>query len=66
MRVLYHILEGKNNREIADVLHRSPRTVEVHRRHLMQKMDANNVVELLRRAADMRLFDFAMLPESQD
>lgn len=62
MKVLYHILEGKNNREIADMLHRSPRTVEVHRRHLMQKMNASNVVELLRRAADMRLFDFSMAP----
>ena len=66
MRVLYHILEGKNNREVADLLHRSPRTIEVHRRHLMQKMEANNVVELLRRAADMRLFDFEMLPKSKD
>jgi len=59
MKVLFHILEGKNNREIADVLHRSPRTVEVHRRHLMQKLNASNVVELLRRAADLRLFELA-------
>ena len=65
MKVLYHIVEGKNNREIADVLHRSPRTVEVHRRHLMQKLDANNVVELLRRAADMHLFEFADLPAEE-
>ena len=66
MKILYHILEGKNNREIADVLHRSPRTVEVHRRHLMQKLNASNVVELLRRAADMRLFDFADVPKKEE
>ncbi|MBN2131180.1 MAG: response regulator transcription factor [Sedimentisphaerales bacterium] len=66
MKILYHILEGKNNREIADVLHRSPRTVEVHRRHLMQKLNASNVVELLRRAADMRLFDFADMPRNDE
>jgi FixJ family two-component response regulator len=57
LKVLYRILEGKNNREIADVLHRSARTVEVHRRHLMRKLGANNVVELIRQAARLRLFD---------
>lgn len=57
MRILHLILEGKNNREIASTLHRSPRTVEVHRSHVMHKMGASNIVELLRRAADMGLFD---------
>lgn len=55
MRVLYQVLDGKNNREIAAALHRSPRTIEVHRRHMMQKMDATSILELLRRAADMGL-----------
>ena len=57
MRILRLILDGKNNREIAATLHRSPRTVEVHRSHVMHKMGAGNIVELLRRAADMGLFD---------
>jgi FixJ family two-component response regulator len=57
MKILCHVLEGKNNREIADALHRSCRTVEVHRRHVMQKLCAKNVVELLRQAARLRLFD---------
>jgi two-component system response regulator FixJ len=57
LRVFCHILDGKNNREIADMLSRSHRTVEVHRRHLMQKLGANNVVELLRWAAKLHLFD---------
>ena len=57
IRVLHLILEGKNNREIAAALHWSPRTVEVHRSHVMHKMGASNLVELLRRAADVGLFD---------
>lgn len=55
MKVLRLLLEGKNNRDVAASLHRSPRTIEVHRGHLMQKMGANNLVELLRRAADLGL-----------
>jgi len=55
MRILYLILDGKNNREIANTLHRSPRTIEVHRGHVMQKLDASSVIELLRRAADLGL-----------
>jgi two-component system response regulator FixJ len=54
-RILYHVLEGRNNREIAAFLHRSPRTIEVHRRHLMQKLGVANIVELLQRAADLGL-----------
>lgn len=57
LKVLYRILEGSNNRETADALNRSVRTIEVHRRHLMRKLGANNVVELLRQAARLRLFE---------
>jgi two-component system response regulator FixJ len=62
MKILRHVLEGKNNREIADALHRSCRTVEVHRRHIMRKLCAKNIVELLRQAARLRLFDSAHPP----
>jgi two-component system response regulator FixJ len=55
MKILYLILEGKNNREIAAVSHRSPRTIEVHRGHIMQKLGVNNIIELLRRTSDMGL-----------
>jgi two-component system response regulator FixJ len=54
-KVLYYVLDGRNNREMADALHRSPRTIEGHRSHLMQKLDATNIIELLRRAADLGL-----------
>ena len=55
MKILYLVLDGKNNREIATALHRSPRTIEVHRGHLMQKLGATSIIELLRRAADLGL-----------
>jgi DNA-binding NarL/FixJ family response regulator len=48
-RVLQLILDGKSNRQIAAMLHRSERTVEVHRSHLMAKLDAHNLVELVRK-----------------
>jgi two-component system response regulator FixJ len=57
MRVLRFILDGRNNRDIAVAMHRSPRTVEAHRSNLMRKLGASNVVELLRRAADAGLLD---------
>jgi FixJ family two-component response regulator len=65
MKVLYLILEGRNNREIATALHRSPRTIEVHRGHLMRKMGASNTVEMLRRAVDMGLFRSGSLPRGE-
>jgi two-component system response regulator FixJ len=46
--VLEHILAGRTNRQIANVLCRSPRTIEVHRRHIMQKLGVANLVELVR------------------
>jgi len=62
MKVLFLILDGKNNREIAAALHRSPRTIEVHRGHVMQKLGATNIVALLRRAADLGL----LAPDSSE
>ncbi|MEN6425633.1 MAG: response regulator [Phycisphaerales bacterium] len=64
MKILYLILDGKNSREIASVLHRSPRTIEVHRGHVMQKMGATTVIELLRRAVDMGLLQ-AISPQAE-
>ena len=50
-RVLQFLLDGKNNKQIAGVLRRSERTIEVHRSHIMRKYDAHNLVDLVRRAA---------------
>ena len=55
MGTLRLVLEGKSNREIADSLHRSIRTIEAHRNHLMRKLGVDNIVALVRRAADLGL-----------
>jgi len=48
--VLRMVLEGRPNREIARVQDVSVRTVEARRSHLMQKLDAGSVVELVQAA----------------
>ena len=40
--------EAKSNREIADQLHLSPKTVETHRMNLMRKLKLKSAAELLR------------------
>ena len=57
MRVLRLIVGGLSNREIAQLLHRSTRTIENHRAHLMHKLAVNNSVELVKRAAVMGVVD---------
>ncbi len=62
MIVLKLVITGKSNKEIAYLLHRSVRTIEVHRSHLMRKLDVDSVVNLVKRAAMMGLVE---LPEKQ-
>jgi two-component system response regulator FixJ len=57
MKVLKLIISGKSNTEIAYLLHRSVRTIEVHRNHLMRKLGVDNVVDLVKRAAMMGLIE---------
>lgn len=47
--VLAFIIEGNINKQIAERLNISVRTVEVHRSHIMEKMNAKNVAELIRK-----------------
>jgi len=46
--VLDHVVAGMANKEIAAALQLSPKTVEVHRAHVMEKMKASSVAELVR------------------
>ena len=46
---------GHTNREIAEVLEISVRTVEVHRFNLMRRLDVRNVAQLLRRSLQLGL-----------
>jgi two-component system NarL family response regulator len=48
--VLRLVAEGKRSNEIAEMLHISPATVEVHRRNIMRKLGMNTVAELTRHA----------------
>jgi len=53
--ILRHVASGLTNREIADRLDISVRTVEVHRFNLMRRLDVRNVAQLLRQALVLRL-----------
>ena len=55
--VLQLILRDKTSTEIAGILDRSVRTVEVHRNHIMHKLDVHSIVNLVKRAVEMGLND---------
>ena len=44
--VLILVAQGHSTREIAGLLNISPNTVDVHRAHMMQKLDLHNVAEI--------------------
>jgi two-component system, LuxR family, response regulator FixJ len=56
-KILELIVAGKSNRDMAQILHRSIRTVEDHRNNIMRKMQAGNVVELVKLAIQLKLVD---------
>jgi FixJ family two-component response regulator len=46
--VLAMIVEGRHNREVAQVLGISPRTVEVYKARVMDKLDVERLPDLIR------------------
>jgi len=48
--VLQLLAEGKSTKQIASRLHVSVKTVETHRRHIMEKLDIHSVAELTKYA----------------
>ena len=46
-QVLECVLDGMSNKETARLLGVSPKAIEIYRAHLMQKMEADNVVKLV-------------------
>jgi len=66
MRIFELIANGMSNKEIAYLLHRSKRTIEWHRNHIMQKLDVNNSAELIKQAALMGLVDFPIRQRSEN
>lgn len=55
-QILSMIANGETTQQIAGTLFLSPFTVETHRRNLLQKLQVKNVAELIKIAADYRLF----------
>jgi len=62
IKVLRFILDGNSNKETARLLHRSVRTVEDHRSHIMHKLGVDNLVDLVKQSAAMGLLE---LPTSR-
>jgi two-component system response regulator NreC len=57
IEIIKKIAEEKNNQEIADELTISLRTVETHRRNIMQKLEAKSVIALLKYASQQKIID---------
>jgi len=55
--VLVLVAQGSSNREIGEVLHISPKTVDVHRTRLMKKLDLHHVADVTRYAIRRGLVD---------
>ena len=58
IEIIQQIADDLSNQEIADKLHISLRTVETHRRNLMQKLNVGTVVALLKYASKHGIIDF--------
>ncbi len=59
MKVLQLIVSGMSSNEISQLSHRSIRTIENHRAHLMKKLGVDNLVELVKRAVAAGLVELA-------
>lgn len=55
--VLRELAQGKNNKQIADVLNLSPKTIDSHRTRLLKKMKVNSTAALLVSAMRAGLLD---------
>lgn len=51
-QILMMLTDGIGNKEIAERLNKSIRTIETHRFNIMKKLDVSNVVELLKKVED--------------
>ena len=54
-QVLNLLAVGRNNKEIANVLFISIKTVDTHRMNLMKKLEVRNIVHLIERARELGL-----------
>ena len=61
--VLALVLGGKTSKEIGKLLHRSTRTIEWHRSHIMHKLKAGNMLDLIKRVVELELIDVTTKPD---
>lgn len=66
MRVLKLVIDGKSNKEIADLLNRSIRTIEAHRAHGMHKLGVDNLLDLVKKCTGMGLVDTKTKQEPEE
>jgi FixJ family two-component response regulator len=64
-QVLAAVIDGRHNREIAANLGISPRTVEVYKARLMDKLQIDRLPELIRLALEFRLMDDPNIRDSR-
>lgn len=48
--ILRMVIDGKHNKEIADSINKSLRTIETHRFNIMKKLDVNNAIDMVNKA----------------
>jgi two-component system response regulator FixJ len=68
-KVLQLVMNGMSNKEIANLLSRSTRTIEVHRTHIMDKLGVDNIIDLVKCVTSMGLVDMeenADIKEDED
>jgi DNA-binding NarL/FixJ family response regulator len=53
LEILKLIAKGNTSKEVAELLHLSPHTVETHRKHLHQKLGVSSMAELIKKALEM-------------
>jgi FixJ family two-component response regulator len=64
-QVLERVLSGYGNKDIAQELRLSVRTVEDHRRNMMRKMGVSNVVDLVRRSIELGFLRITDIPHER-
>jgi len=53
--ILQHLVRGRTNKEIAEILFLSAKTIDSHRTNIMKKMDAHNSAELVWKAVNSNI-----------
>jgi two-component system response regulator DegU len=48
--ILRMVVDGKQNKQIADILDKSIRTIETHRFNIMKKLEVNNAIDMVNKA----------------